>query len=162
MSPCALPLAHSSTLTALPPCVSWASCLCSLLYSDGLLWSWCTNRIKELVWTKMYPADIRERGHLGYNGLTKLWECEDGDTASCCLLKKRAEVKLQFGDAASFYVAKNEASVSEWHLAIPTLNPDYKRVQDLPFGIIQLLGLSRKSSIILLFSRKLLGFPFQF
>lgn len=74
----------------------------------------------------------------------------------------RAEVKLQFGDAASFYVVKDEASVLQWLLAIPTPNPDYRRVQDLPFGIIQLLGSSRKSSIILLFSQKLFGFPFQF
>lgn len=71
-------------------------------------------------------------------------------------------MKLQFGDAAQFYVAEDEASVSQWHLAIPTLNPDYRRVQVLPFGIIQLLGLSRMSSIILLFSQKLFGFPFQF
>lgn len=110
----------------------------------------------------MYPADIRERGPLGCNGLTELWECEGGDTASSCLPKMRAEVKLQFGDAASFCVAKDKASVSQWHLAIPTLNPDYRRVQDLPFGIIQLVGLSRMSSIILLFSEKLFGFPFQF
>lgn len=110
----------------------------------------------------MYPVDIRERGPLGYNGLTKLWECEDGDSASSCLLKMRAEVKLQIGDAVSFHVAKDEVSVSQWHLAIPTLNPDYRRVEDLPFGIIQLLGLSRMSSVILLFSQKLFGFPFQF
>lgn len=79
---------------------------------------------------------MRERGPLGYNGLKKLWKCEGGDTASCCLLKMRGEVKLQFEDAASFYVAKDETSVSQWHSAIPTLNPDYRRAQDLPLVLL--------------------------